>query len=106
MALTLRTGIDPFPMSQNPWEEAQNLCINTSQHFSGQVFICSPDSQLCKTAAADFLCDGNSSSNVQWPHIDLHIWGIPVIYSREAIKIKDVSRVPTWFEPKQPFDLW
>lgn len=37
---------------------------------------------------------------------NLHIRGIPVIYSTEAIKLKDVSRVPTWFEPKQPFDLW
>lgn len=37
--------------------------------------------------------------------MNLHICGIPVIYSIEAIKLKDVSRVPTWFEPKQPFDL-
>lgn len=78
------------------------------------MFTYYPDSQLCKiklqlqtfcVIAIWLLSKPHASSDVQWPHINLHILGIPVIYSTEAIKLKDVSRVPTWFEPKQPFDL-
>lgn len=60
------------------------------------------------------VCDGSCDYQASLAHVqmysglvaNLHIRGIPVIYSTEAIKLKDVSRVPTWIEPKQLFDLW
>lgn len=97
------------------WYQAPAVRISAFSLFaqSDQVFIYYPDSlhyniklqlQTFRVIAIRLLSKPRASSDVQWPRVNLHIWGIPLICSIEAIKLKDVSRVPTWFEPKQP--LW
>lgn len=119
MALTLSYYSKHSPMSHDPstgkkWRKKRKekrlthlsvfcFCTRGSGVYLLSGLTVLQKLQLLCVLAIWLLSKLSASWDVQWPRSNLHIWGIPVIYSIDAIKLKDVSRVPTCFEPKQPF---